>query len=73
MADGHTRDIQLARARELIQNAIDKAEQLGLRGGIAVAGASGALVSTSRMDRGGAAGWRVPVLRPGSRPPRRDR
>ena len=56
MAHGHTRDISLAQARELIQKAIDKAEQLGLRGGIAVVGASGALVSTSRMDRGGAGG-----------------
>jgi uncharacterized protein GlcG (DUF336 family) len=56
MANGHTRDLPLAQARELIQKAIDKAEQLGLRGGIAVVGASGALVSTSRMDRGGAGG-----------------
>jgi uncharacterized protein GlcG (DUF336 family) len=56
LAHGHTRDIPLAQARELIQRAIDKAEQLGLRGGIAVVGASGALVSTSRMDRGGAGG-----------------
>jgi uncharacterized protein GlcG (DUF336 family) len=56
MADGHTRDVSLARARAFIQRAIDKAEQLNLRGGIAVVGASGALVSTSRMDRGGAGG-----------------
>jgi uncharacterized protein GlcG (DUF336 family) len=56
MANGHTRDISLTEARELIQKAIDKAEQLGLRGGIAVVGGSGALVSTSRMDRGGAGG-----------------
>jgi uncharacterized protein GlcG (DUF336 family) len=56
MANGHTRDISLRDARELIQKAIDKAEQLGLRGGIAVVGASGALVSASRMDRGGAGG-----------------
>src|ERR1700710_1249111 len=56
MANGHTRDISLVDARALIQKAIDKAEQLGLRGGIAVVGASGALVSTSRMDRGGAGG-----------------
>ncbi|CAN5283610.1 hypothetical protein BH09ACT1_BH09ACT1_09720 [soil metagenome] len=54
--NGHTRDISLADARLLVQRAIDKAEQLGLRGGIAVVGASGALVSTSRMDRGGAGG-----------------
>jgi uncharacterized protein GlcG (DUF336 family) len=56
MANGHTRDISLQQARGLIQKAIDKAEQLGLRGGIAVVGGSGALVSTSRMDRGGAGG-----------------
>jgi uncharacterized protein GlcG (DUF336 family) len=53
---GRTRDIPLSEARALIQRAIDKAEQLQLRGGIAVVGASGALVSTSRMDRGGAGG-----------------
>jgi uncharacterized protein GlcG (DUF336 family) len=51
-----TRDIRLASARALIARAVDKAEQLGLRGGIAVVGATGALVSTSRMDRGGAGG-----------------
>ena len=51
-----TRDIRLLDARALIARAIDKAEQLGLRGGIAVVGATGALVSTSRMDRGGAGG-----------------
>ncbi|WP_375387064.1 heme-binding protein [uncultured Amnibacterium sp.] len=51
-----TRDLPLADARALIARAIDKAEQLGLRGGIAVVGATGALVSTSRMDRGGAGG-----------------
>jgi uncharacterized protein GlcG (DUF336 family) len=56
MANGHTRDIPLVDARALIQKAIDKAEQLGLRGGVAVVGGSGALVSTSRMDRGGAGG-----------------
>ena len=56
MVLGRTRDIPLADARALIQRAIDKAEQLQLRGGIAVVGASGALVSTSRMDRGGAGG-----------------
>jgi len=53
---GHTRDVSLAEARALIRKAIDKAEQLGLRGGIAVVGGSGALVSASRMDRGGAGG-----------------
>ncbi|MCU1415522.1 MAG: hypothetical protein JWN80_2862 [Microbacteriaceae bacterium] len=56
MSKGHTRDIPLAEARALVQLAIDKAEQLGLRGGVAVVGASGALVTTSRMDRGGAGG-----------------
>ncbi len=53
---GRTRDVSLAEARRLIARAVDKAEQLGLRGGIAVCGASGALVSASRMDRGGAGG-----------------
>lgn len=56
MIHGRTRDIPLVEARRLIERAIDKAEQLELRGGIAVVGASGALVSTSRMDRGGAGG-----------------
>ncbi|CAN5343285.1 hypothetical protein BH11ACT2_BH11ACT2_02270 [soil metagenome] len=56
MVEGRTRDISLVSARALIQRAVDKAEQLGLRGGIAVVGASGALVSTSRLDRGGAGG-----------------
>lgn len=51
-----TRDLPLTEARALIARAIDKAEQLGLRGGIAVVGATGALVSASRMDRGGAGG-----------------
>lgn len=51
-----TRDIPLAEARALIARAVDKAEQLGLRGGIAVVGGTGALVSASRMDRGGAGG-----------------
>src|SRR5580692_10358456 len=41
MVDGRTRDIPLAEARLLIQRAIDKAEQLRLRGGIAVYGGSG--------------------------------
>lgn len=51
-----TRDLPLTDARALIGRAVDKAEQLGLRGGIAVVGATGALVSASRMDRGGAGG-----------------
>jgi uncharacterized protein GlcG (DUF336 family) len=52
----HPRDISLAEARALVQRAVDKAEQLGLRGGIAVAGASGTLVTASRMDAGGPGG-----------------
>lgn len=52
----HPRDIPLAHARALVQRAVDKAEQLGLRGGIAVVGASGALVTASRLDHGGPAG-----------------
>jgi uncharacterized protein GlcG (DUF336 family) len=52
----HPADIALARARALVQRAVDKAEQLGLRGGIAVVGASGALVTASRLDRGGPGG-----------------
>ena len=56
MADVHPRDLPLAAARELVQRAVDKAEQLGLRGGIAVVGASGALVTASRLDHGGPAG-----------------
>ena len=43
-------------ARALVQRAVDKAEQLGLRGGIAVVGASGALVTASRLDHGGPGG-----------------
>ena len=53
---GHTRDLGLTEARALIAKAIDKAEQLGLRGGIAVVGASGALVTASRLDHGGPGG-----------------
>jgi uncharacterized protein GlcG (DUF336 family) len=49
-------DIPLAQARALIGRAIDKAEELGLRGSVAVAGASGVLVSASRMDVSGAGG-----------------
>jgi uncharacterized protein GlcG (DUF336 family) len=52
----HTRDLSLAHARALIARAIDKAEDLGVRGSVAVVGASGVLVSASRMDRGGAGG-----------------
>ena len=50
------RDLSLAEARRLVQRAVDKAEQLGLRGGIAVVGASGALVTASRLDAGGPGG-----------------
>ena len=43
-------------ARALVQRAVDKAEQLGLRGAIAVVGASGTLLTASRMDAGGPGG-----------------
>jgi uncharacterized protein GlcG (DUF336 family) len=49
-------DLPLDQARALVRRAVDKAEQLGLRGGIAVVGASGALVTASRLDRGGPGG-----------------
>jgi uncharacterized protein GlcG (DUF336 family) len=52
----HTEDIALDGARRLIARAVDKAEDLGVRGAVAVVGASGVLVSASRMDRGGTAG-----------------
>jgi uncharacterized protein GlcG (DUF336 family) len=52
----HTKDLPLADARALIARAIDKAEHVGVRGAVAVVGASGVLVSASRMDRGGAGG-----------------
>jgi uncharacterized protein GlcG (DUF336 family) len=52
----HPLDMTLAAARALVQRAVDKAEQLGLRGGIAVVGASGALITASRMDAGGPGG-----------------
>lgn len=51
---GHTTDIGLTEARALIARAIDMAEALDMRGAIAVLGATGALVSASRMDHGGA-------------------
>jgi len=54
--DLHPRDLSLEAARALVQRAVDKAEQLGLRGGIAVVGASGALVTASRLDHGGPGG-----------------
>ena len=49
-------DISLDQARRLIARAVDKAAQVGARGAFAVVGASGVLVSGSRMDRGGAGG-----------------
>ncbi len=53
---GHAIDIPLTQARQLIARAIDKAAHIGVRGAFAVVGASGVLVSASRMDRGGAGG-----------------
>jgi uncharacterized protein GlcG (DUF336 family) len=55
-AERHPRDLDLARARELVQRAVDKAEQLGLRGAVAVVGATGTLLTASRMDAGGPGG-----------------
>lgn len=52
----HPADISLAQARSLIARAVDKAAHVGVRGAFAVVGGSGALVSASRMDRGGAGG-----------------
>jgi uncharacterized protein GlcG (DUF336 family) len=52
----HTTDLPLPDARALIDRAIDKAEEIAMRGAVAVIGASGALVSASRMDHGGAGG-----------------
>lgn len=49
-------ELALADARRLVQRAVDKAAQLGLRGGIAVVGASGGLITASRLDRGGPGG-----------------
>ena len=56
MSTPHPRDLGLAEARALVQRAVDKAEQLGLRGAIAVVGATGALITASRMDAGGPGG-----------------
>src|ERR1700685_3456566 len=53
---GRTTDMPLADARALIERGIDKAEEIGMRGAVAVIGATGALVSTSRMAHGGAGG-----------------
>ena len=52
----HAQDLPLADARALIERAIAKAGHIGARGGFAVVGASGVLISASRMDRGGAGG-----------------
>jgi len=52
----HPRDLPLADAQALVRRAVDKAEQLGLRGAIAVVGASGALITASRLDHGGPGG-----------------
>jgi uncharacterized protein GlcG (DUF336 family) len=52
----HPGDLGLTQARALVQRAVDKAEQLGLRGAVAVVGASGTLLSASRMDAGGPGG-----------------
>jgi uncharacterized protein GlcG (DUF336 family) len=52
----HTAELPLADARRLIERAIAKAAHVGARGGFAVVGASGVLISASRMDRGGAGG-----------------
>src|SRR6187200_723413 len=51
-----TTDLPLADARALVDRAIDKAQDIAMRGAIVVVGASGALVSASRMDHGGAGG-----------------
>jgi len=56
MSGPHLRDLGLAEARALVRRAVDKAEQLGLRGGIAVVGATGTLLTASRMDAGGPGG-----------------
>ncbi len=56
MGGRHPRDLGLAEARALVQRAVDKAEQLGLRGAIAVVGATGTLITASRMDAGGPGG-----------------
>jgi uncharacterized protein GlcG (DUF336 family) len=56
MGSVHPEDLPLAEARALVQRAVDKAEQLGLRGAVAVVGASGALITASRLDHGGPGG-----------------
>ena len=56
MVGTYPRDLGLAEARALVQRAVDKAEQLGLRGAVAVVGATGTLLTASRMDAGGPGG-----------------
>ena len=56
MKGDHPADLSLAEARALARRAVDKAEQLGLRGAVAVVGASGTLLTASRMDAGGPGG-----------------
>jgi uncharacterized protein GlcG (DUF336 family) len=56
MGSPHPRDLGLGEARALVRRAVDKAEQLGLRGAVAVVGASGTLITASRMDAGGPGG-----------------
>ena len=56
MGEWHIEDLDLESARALVRRAVEKAEQLGLSGGIVVVGASGALITGSRMDDGGAGG-----------------
>jgi uncharacterized protein GlcG (DUF336 family) len=56
VAERHPRDLPLADAQALVRRAIDKGAQLGLRGGVAVVGASGALITASRLDAGGPGG-----------------
>jgi uncharacterized protein GlcG (DUF336 family) len=56
MGGPHPRDLGLAEARALVQRAVDKAEQLGLRGAVAVVGATGTLITASQMDAGGPGG-----------------
>src|SRR6202451_224570 len=64
----HPYDMSLAEARALVQRAVDKAEQLGLRGGIAVVGANGTLITASRMDAGGPGGMARARAKPGISP-----
>jgi uncharacterized protein GlcG (DUF336 family) len=56
MGNPHPADLGLAQARALVRRAVDKAEQLGLRGAVAVVEATGTLRTASRMDAGGPGG-----------------